>query len=229
MAGDFTMAGLAMMRVQKGDIFGNVKVSSPPRVNNGQARLVPEGVTRVALSHTKKAFHRVLASPHRIKHLALKGFYIDENQVIRKGVNFNSTPMTPKQKAHSVNPSTPSSPSTGAPAATAVVDIASTCDALSPASVTGVASPCDSPYPASFTGVASARETPAGFDEYLYTAGCTNMTSSPLEGSDPVSLISKLLLSCVRRRNGTISRVLYTLLHCSLSGLTAEFSEHGFD
>jgi hypothetical protein len=205
-------------------------------VNNGQARLVPEGVTRVALSHTKKAFHRVLASPHRIKHLALKGFYIDENQVIRKGVNFNSTPMTPKQKAHSVNPSTPSSPSTGAPrspstiaAATAVVDIASTCDALSPPSVTGVASPCDSPYPASFTGVASARETPAGFDEYLYTAGCTNMTSSPLEGSDPVSLISKLLLSCVRRRNGTISRVLYTLLHCSLSGLTAEFSEHGFD
>jgi hypothetical protein len=44
---------------------------------------------------------RVLISPYRANLLALKGYYIDENNIIRKDPDFKMVPMTENQKVPS--------------------------------------------------------------------------------------------------------------------------------
>jgi len=176
------MAGLAMMSVQPGDILGRIDANAS-RANCGQSRPVAGGVARVALGDTtQKALQRVLASPHRLKLLALKGFYIDENQVIRKDPNFNSVAIAPKHEALSLNAAAGSSRPFDPPCT------------LSSTAATGVASPHDTLSP-TVTGIASARESPINFAQHHNTSDCVGMAPSTLNNGAPVSAISSLFLS----------------------------------
>ncbi|KAE9368481.1 hypothetical protein N431DRAFT_547461 [Stipitochalara longipes BDJ] len=172
MAGDFTMAGLAMMRVQRSNTIGNIDFNSS-QVNYRQLRPAAEGIAQVTLSDTQKALQRVLASPHQMKLLALKGYYIDENQVIRKDSNFNIAPMAPKYEGLSPGPETVFSPSIDHPCT------------LSSTAATFIAYPCGTlPSPA-VTGVVSACDTPTTSEQQLYTAEHVNMALCTLDSSDP--------------------------------------------
>jgi hypothetical protein len=114
------MAGSAMIRVHHTGGLGDTSIKSY-RVKSRQTRPL---AGELALCDKLSPF-RVLASPHRTKLLALKGYYIDENQVIRKNSNF--APMATVQEA-------PSSPPIEAPRTPAPIN-----------SVDGIASTCNTP------------------------------------------------------------------------------------
>jgi hypothetical protein len=179
MAGDFTMAGFTMMRVHHTGGLGDISVNSS-RVKSYQTQPLAGSL---ALCDKLSPF-RVLASPHRTKLLALKGYYIDENQVIRK--NSNLAPMATVQEA-------PSSPPIEAPRTPTPIN-----------SVDGVASTCNTPtvareeismfevgIEASTTpnSFASARDTSTVSQEQISATDLINMASTTADCFASVSRI----------------------------------------
>jgi hypothetical protein len=173
------MAGSAMIRVHHTGGLGDTSIKSY-RVKSRQTQPLAGDL---ALCDKLSPF-RVLASPHRTNLLALKGYYIDENQVIRKNSNF--APMATVQEA-------PSSPPIEAPRTPAPIN-----------SVDGIASTCNTPTiareeismfevgsmasttPNSF---ASARDTSTVSQEQISATDLINMASTTADCSASVSRI----------------------------------------
>jgi hypothetical protein len=88
----FFMAAVAMMQIRQVGVLGEVDTNSI-RVDTLQTRPLADGFPRVNLAHKHKPLQRVLASPYRAELLAAKGYYIDENQVIRKHSKSNLVPL----------------------------------------------------------------------------------------------------------------------------------------
>jgi hypothetical protein len=171
MAGDFTMAGFAMIRAHHTGGLGDISVNSY-RVKSRQTQPLAGGL---ALCDKLSPFC-VLAPPHRTNLLALKGYYyIDENQVFWKNSNF--APMATVQE-------TPSSPPINS-----VDGIASTRNfatiAREEISMFEVGSMV-STIPNSF---ASARDTSTVSQEQISATGLINMASSTADCFASVSRI----------------------------------------
>jgi hypothetical protein len=111
------MAAVAMIRGQHVGALSDINVNSY-RVNLYQAR--PQHTIRVATGDKHASFRennlqRVLISPYRANLLALKGYYIDENNIIRKDTHSKIAPMATEHKVPSNNAKTVSTPSAVAP------------------------------------------------------------------------------------------------------------------
>lgn len=164
MAGDFNMAGFAMMRAKHCGVLGEIDVNSH-RVNSHQIGPLAEGTTGVTISHRSTPL-RVLASPYRARLLALKGYYIDKNQVIRRVPNFNFAPMATLHEDPSRDSEFASSLPTGTPRTPSLIN--------------------------PLTGVALARDSQS-IPQEASAADCINIAASTLDSFASVSAISDSL------------------------------------
>jgi hypothetical protein len=99
----FTMAAVAMMQIRQVAVLSEVDANSI-RVNTLQTRPLADGFPQINLAHKHKPLQRVLASPYRAELLVAKGYYIDENQVIRKHPKSTLVPMATPGSDSAISP-----------------------------------------------------------------------------------------------------------------------------